>query len=473
MHDAPVATPSTTQGPEPRDRLAPPPAVVVTLVHGTILFARWPALRRALTWLGRLWRRGNAGPAWYGEGSAFRERLETQLRHTLNGRPHILHLRWSGGNTVWDRLRAAGAERDFGKIRRRSGDASETLRNHLARVARDFPGAAQVLVGHSHGGNVCLYALRDQGTRNAVSALVCLSTPFVHARERHDSKALRDVLQVLAGAVYLAVFLASSMWVKARVPEPWDSVVFVGGFMLVIVAGAIYWALREDRSLAERAWAESIASSETEAPPTFVLLSDGDEALLALKVAEGLNVVARGLWRAAYELPARAFTIVGPRKRAGVMVYTLLSLVTLVWLLLNDAQSPLAGNPEAEWSPRFVLMLLMASLFVPAALLGALLLAVLLPALSALLLGYPALFLFRWLAFGWGGSIGLDVTAETCPLGTATVTRLSAPPGARGLRHAHIYSDERTPGLIAGFVRQALQTTVQRPEADERQAEVS
>ena len=72
--------------------------------------------------------------------------------------------------------------------------------------------------------------------------------------------------------------------------------------------------------------------------------------------------------------------------------------------------------------------------------------------MAAMLIGYPALTFSRWLAFGWGGSVGLDITAETCPLGTATITRLGTQPDVRGLRHAHSYNHARAPGIVAEFV---------------------
>jgi len=106
------------------------------------------------------------------------------------------------------------------------------------------------------------------------------------------------------------------------------------------------------------------------------------------------------------------------------------------------------------WSVIQVVKFLAAAAAIPAILFVALALALAMPALVAMLLGYPALLFSRWLAFGWGGSIGVDITAETCPLGTATVTRLETP-AATGLQHANSYNDHRAPELIAKFIAQA------------------
>jgi hypothetical protein len=133
------------------------------------------------------------------------------------------------------------------------------------------------------------------------------------------------------------------------------------------------------------------------------------------------------------------------------VIYGALALAALVFLLLNDAQSPLVDSAKT-WSIVQVLKFLLAAFLIPLALYVALGLLLAAPAFVAMLLGYPALVFSRWLAFGWGGSIGVEITAETCPLGDASITRLGPPADAPGLRHAHSYHDERAPKLIAEFI---------------------
>lgn len=61
-------------------------------------------------------------------------------------------------------------------------------RGGLARTyyncAAKYPSQDHFIVAHSHGGNVVLYALRDQTVADSVRGVVCLSTPFIHCRER-------------------------------------------------------------------------------------------------------------------------------------------------------------------------------------------------------------------------------------------------------------------------------------------------
>jgi hypothetical protein len=437
--DRPIDVTTATQ-----PDVSPRRPVVVTLVHGTVLFARWPRLLRVVDILKKVSSRGRATSAWYVEGSRFREDLSA----SLGPRDSLRFFPWSGGNTVWHRIVAAGAEGDFGEARSRR---TVSLREHIKEIAEDPSGPAQVLVAHSHGGNVCLHALRNESTARAVDGFVCLSTPFVHARERFDSGQLDDALKTLSWIVYVFAFFGLIGLVSSRVPEPWDTVVLVLTFMVAIAAGSLWWGLRQPRQQALRLWADSMTQPQ-ERPATMVLLSDGDEALLALKIAEGLNAIVRGLWRFMFWLPSVVRHTFGYAGRWLGVMYGVLVLAAVVFGLWNDDQSPLVDS-AMTWSVLMVVEVLLKALAIPFMLVIALGLVLYFPVFIAMLLGYPVLMFSRWLAFGWGGSIGVEITAETCPLGEASITRLGPSVDALGLRHAHSYHDERAPKLIAKFVK--------------------
>ena len=75
-------------------------------------------------------------------------------------------LPWSGANTNRARLRAAAS-----------------LHESLIAKKREFPLARHFVIGHSHGGNVALYALNLTTSADLVSGVICLATPFLWFRE--------------------------------------------------------------------------------------------------------------------------------------------------------------------------------------------------------------------------------------------------------------------------------------------------
>src|SRR4051812_16388162 len=104
---------------------------VITLVHGTYG-------RRS---------------TWYRLGSAFCSRLQTDLAPAVE----VHSFEWSGRNSIDARSRAAASL------------ASE-LRSRISMQ----PNARHFLIGHSHGGNVALAALKDNEVRTKIAGVVCL-----------------------------------------------------------------------------------------------------------------------------------------------------------------------------------------------------------------------------------------------------------------------------------------------------------
>ena len=425
--------------------MPPRQEIIVTLVHGTILFARWPTVFRLLRRIRAALSRGAAKPQWYQRGSPFATALGEALGEECR---NIQPFEWSGGNTVWDRL-----------------SGSVTLRQHIATIAATHSAAAQVLVGHSHGGSVCLAALGDAETRKRVKAFVSLATPYVHVRQRSDSENVETALAALGFLTFTAVMLATMSWLESQVGNFWNAVIFTFAMFTVMALGATVWNRRRARIAAVRAWAESLKEHREEdgAPARMIVISDGDEALLALKIAEALGAMSRGVWRLAFrfvELVGQAWGALG--RRAWIL-YTVLATAFLAFVLTNDHESPwgpVAGVPWTIWYP---LKAVLAAIIAPLLLFFLVVLALFVLTLAALFVGFPPLVFFRWLAFGWGGAPGVDVTAESLPLGSVTAVRLPAPapplvpaPAGRGLRHSELYNDARVPPRIAMFVRREV-----------------
>ena len=434
-----------------RDSLPPRQEIIVTLVHGTILFARWPFVFRLLRRIGAALSRGDAKPQWYQRGSAFAVALRESLGEDCRD---IQPFEWSGGNTVWDRLSGAGAlgQADAGQAPAARAGARLTLRQHITKIRDDYPDAAQVLIGHSHGGSVCLAALADPETRKMVKAFVSLATPYVHVRKRFDSQSVEAALKILGFLSFTAVMLASMWWLESLVGEVLNAAVFTLAMFAVMAVGVAVWNRRRARIAAVREWASSLSEVEDAGPARLIVISDGDEALLALKVAEGLSSMLRGLWRAASRLVELAEEAWGASRWLAWVIYAGLAVGSVVFFLKFDSQSPWGPN-DAPFDLWFLVKVALIAIFGPVFVFFAVALALFVPTLAAMLVGFPPLIFFRWLAFGWGGAPGMDVTAESLPLGAVTAVRLPAPIGRRGLRHSELYNDARVPPLIATFLK--------------------
>ena len=132
---------------------------LVVLVHGTWARGIIPFLKKE-----------NA--PWCEEGSELRKSCSKTLGKNTAFYPFV----WSGRNSPTARLNAGLA-----------------LRDKLHKLKKDFPNSKIVIVSHSHGGNIAMYAMRDCLDQIEIDGLACFSTPFIHVRSR-DYKGYEDQL---------------------------------------------------------------------------------------------------------------------------------------------------------------------------------------------------------------------------------------------------------------------------------------
>src|SRR4029077_16813997 len=88
-------------------------------------------------------------------------------------------------------------------------EAAEDLKLHLASLLERFPDAAHFVIGHSHGGSVALYAMRDDTIRKRLRGVACLSTPFLGTKKRNNvfwNFNTEGGISVLSDASYAACF---------------------------------------------------------------------------------------------------------------------------------------------------------------------------------------------------------------------------------------------------------------------------
>ena len=247
---------------------------VVTLVHGT--FA--------------------SGSPWTQEGSEFR----SLLQEASTCRIVFRRFEWNGENGHHSRTQAGSS-----------------LASFLHEGVCLHPTATQFVVAHSHGGNVCLYALRDSTISAHISGIVCLSTPFLACRPRD----LSDARRLFKCALGLAACLtgAAALWViimvllsQASSPGVLSVVSDYGGllFALAVIctlpiffmgsrwAGRL-WTRRFDPSLSarQRSIVNRIALPVVHDVPVMCFTSTHDEAGRWLHLLGSYANLPFALWK--------------------------------------------------------------------------------------------------------------------------------------------------------------------------------
>jgi hypothetical protein len=175
--------------------------LLITLVHGTWPRGFFPRLFRFKQWVrGLLGRRQpwEPPPFWFEEGSPFLVRLSAELRDI----PHkITRHPWTGRNSIYER-----------------NDTAHALAERLSVEHTEHPQATQLVIAHSHGGNIALRALhllhQPDGSRlcdadGANPLVITLATPFIEVHKAdfgsRPMRVRRALLIFLAGPLYLLV----------------------------------------------------------------------------------------------------------------------------------------------------------------------------------------------------------------------------------------------------------------------------
>lgn len=218
-----------------------PARFVITLVHGT--FAR--------------------GAPWTQEGSA----LWRALKERFGAAARIQRFDWSARNTHSARLRAG---RELAKF--------------LDRSAADNPGARNVVITHSHGGNVAIYACRHAAPQS-INDIVFLATPFIRCRDRARISLLTYaglfLLSGLLGLIFLNLVLPlSELLAYAHRFLPATPAVdrLVSWGVLVTVTGLIFLAFLGYLRRSARKRVESLAWPAASDVDTLCVYYRGDEA---------------------------------------------------------------------------------------------------------------------------------------------------------------------------------------------------
>jgi hypothetical protein len=253
--------------------------LLVTLVHGT-----WPlGVFRTFFWTPP---RRHRSPLWYEEGSPFLARLSTEL-HDI---PHkIKSLLWTGANSI--------------RIR---DETAQALAKQLSAEHAEHPQATQLVIAHSHGGNIALRALNHLKQRDASSSctestnplIVTLATPFIEVHQANFGRRpfwIRVALIVF----FIAPFLGIPVYISLNLLFPqlfedYDNLISATLFILFSVLIIWWWIVRRAPARQNKLDALKNATRLGEVvsgEPLLVIRAIDDEASLTLALGTIVNYV--------------------------------------------------------------------------------------------------------------------------------------------------------------------------------------
>lgn len=297
----PAATEPTRKADAPAADPAKKPTLIC-LVHGT--FAR------------------NA--AWVQSDSAFCAALRARLPEA-----RFVDFGWSGSNHHTSRAEAGAA---------------------LARKIGEEGGREGLVyfVGHSHGGNVCLHALRDPDIARAVRGIVFLGTPFFHVEQRDIQRFVSIVAPTLAWVLGLLLLTLASGLLLAGTYQ----VLGATGAGVAILAIAFFGLpfgetlIKRYRDWLAKRWGERLGAAAEQALdlvkastppcPTFVASVRIDEAGVLLRT---LDLITLTPWRLFGLLAQSLFAAAAAMTVTGVIFTmiddTILQLESWVYLAMT------------------------------------------------------------------------------------------------------------------------------------------
>lgn len=227
--------------------------LAVTLVHGTWgrgIIPRVADPRR---------------PRWFEPGSNFVLTLVEGLQSRGMEVSSIDYLSWSGANSFRCREQAA-----------------KKLADQLDKLAENSPDSTRLIVGHSHGGNVCLRAFAHVGQPTSQISVVTLATPFVElVPSKAGSMLITRFIAAFAGIAF-ALQLAEPFLGLAR--SPLYAVLLIAALAALAVGlpiAMLTWG-RLARLAARLVEISSHEAYRMVRPYTLVIRGIDDEAALTL-----------------------------------------------------------------------------------------------------------------------------------------------------------------------------------------------
>lgn len=258
---------------------------IVTLVHGT--FAHEPEKRE-----------------WTLPGSSTEETLKAALQGDDPAKVEFTEpFIWTGANNHKQRLKA--------------GSDLATMLSAEERILGD----RRILVGHSHGGNVILYALKELSTlgmEEQVDRVVTLATPHLTASTR-PLKDTFGIIGVLGGIIVWAAIGYFYVFVLfesiAKISETVNLI--IGALLFTIVGigigkyihGLIHEKLHDHVVKLAGIQADKIQAVAPTITPMLSISVTGDEALVGLTIVERTAASPVVIWKFLTKVLGLAFLL--------------------------------------------------------------------------------------------------------------------------------------------------------------------
>lgn len=125
------------------------------------------------------------------------------------------------------------------------------LAKHIDSVAQQDNHSPHFLIGHSHGGNIALYALRSASCHERLSGVVCMNTPFVCVQRRDTTRlffligafifAWVTMLTIIYGVSSFAHIAEAAGWTQVFRALPWWEQALIGVSIYAVGMGVSYY----------------------------------------------------------------------------------------------------------------------------------------------------------------------------------------------------------------------------------------
>jgi len=257
------------------------PQLLITVVHGTWPRGLFPKIARFKQWVRWLMRRKRLGPPpfWFEEGSPFLARLSTEPRDI----PHkIKALPWCGANSIFIRDKIA-----------------VELAEDLSAEHAEHPQATQLIIAHSHGGNIALRALHHLKEHSVAQAanplIVALATPFIEVQHADFGSAP----SLVRAAVGLALWTPVWVLTQAFFPLNWNEFGkswLVSGAVMLVFFGLISWWFSKKADRRRHNHVEALRTAtrlgeivSVQAQRSLIIRAIDDEASLVLAFSTIVN----------------------------------------------------------------------------------------------------------------------------------------------------------------------------------------